>query len=324
VKPDTVATLRAAALVAAGRGWCVFPQWPGTKVPALHHRNRCPGTGDCREGHKGWEQRATADPERIERCWTNGRRPFNVGIATGPSGLVVIDLDAAKPGQKPPPPWDQPGITSGEDVFVMLCAQAGLLPPLDTYTVTTPSQPQAGTHLYYQAPPDVPVRSTVSDRGHGLGWKVDTRAMGGAVVAAGSVVRGRQYLITADLPLMPLPAWLAARLAKVPTPRPSPAALDGLLATVGRRSRYASAALRGEVDRVLAAGAPGEGCRNDTLNVAAYAVGQLVGAGLIPERLAQDALLRAGVEVGLSERECLSTIHSGLSAGQRTTRGVKA
>jgi hypothetical protein len=324
VKPDTVATLRAAALAAAGRGWCVFPLRPGTKVPALHHKNRCPRTDDCRDGHEGWEQRATTDPERIERCWTAGGHPFNVGIATGPSGLVVIDLDAAKPGQQPPPPWDQPGVTSGEDVFIVLSGDAGQLPPVDTYTVTTPSQPRAGTHLYYQAPPDVPMRSTVGDRGHGLGWKVDTRATGGAVVAAGSIVCGRPYLVTDDLPLMPLPAWLALRLAKMPAPRPSAAGLDALLATVARRSRYASAALRGEVDRVLAAGAPGEGCRNDTLNVAAYAVGQLVGAGLIPERLAEDALLRAGTEVGLSEQECLSTIHSGLSAGRRTRRGVPA
>jgi hypothetical protein len=209
-------------------------------------------------------------------------------------------------------------------VLIVLSGEAGQLPPFDTYTVTTPSQPRSGTHLYYQAPTDVPMRSTVSHRGHGLGWKIDTRATGGAVVAAGSIVRGRPYLVTADMPLMPLPAWLATRLAKAPTPRPSAAALDTLLATVGRRSRYASAALRGEVDRVLAAGAPGEGCRNDTLNAAAYAVGQLVGTGLIPQRLAEDALLRAGTEVGLSERECLSTIHSGLSAGQRSRRGVRA
>jgi hypothetical protein len=46
-------------------------------------------------GHAGWEQRATTDPNRIRRAWSTG--PFNVGIATGPAGLVVVDVDTADP-----------------------------------------------------------------------------------------------------------------------------------------------------------------------------------------------------------------------------------
>ncbi|MGI5402942.1 bifunctional DNA primase/polymerase [Streptomyces sp. CA-135486] len=51
-----------------------------------------------------WESRATTDRERIHRCWT--RAPYNIGIATGPSRLVVLDLDTAKsPDDLPPAQW---------------------------------------------------------------------------------------------------------------------------------------------------------------------------------------------------------------------------
>jgi len=77
------AALLAAAMETAARGWPVFPLRPGDKPPALHGERRCPGTGDCAGGHRKFEQRATTNPERIERCWTAGA--FNVGIATGPA-----------------------------------------------------------------------------------------------------------------------------------------------------------------------------------------------------------------------------------------------
>ncbi|MEU9856364.1 bifunctional DNA primase/polymerase, partial [Streptomyces sp. NPDC047974] len=83
-----------AALDAAARGWAVFPLRPGTKRPALHGETRCPRAGACAGGHVKWEDRATTDPERITRAWTQA--PFNIGLATGPSGLVVIDLDMPK------------------------------------------------------------------------------------------------------------------------------------------------------------------------------------------------------------------------------------
>ncbi len=41
-----------------------------------------------------WESRATTDPDRIRAAWATGA--FNVGIATGPSNLVVVDLDVPK------------------------------------------------------------------------------------------------------------------------------------------------------------------------------------------------------------------------------------
>jgi len=86
--------LLAAAMAHASRGWHVFPLRPGSKQPALHGEDHCPRTGPCRHGHQGWEQRATTDPARIRACWVRGA--WNVAIACGRSGLVVIDLDTRR------------------------------------------------------------------------------------------------------------------------------------------------------------------------------------------------------------------------------------
>lgn len=70
-----------------------------------------------------WEQRATTDPARITRAWSMA--PYNVGIATGPSGLIVIDLDVPKPGEEPPLDLAAPGICDGADVLAALCEEHG-------------------------------------------------------------------------------------------------------------------------------------------------------------------------------------------------------
>jgi hypothetical protein len=117
---------------------------------------------------------------------------------------------------------------------------------------------------------------------------------------------------------MELPPWLAQRLE---AQREQPQAhVEPLIARVRSRSSYAGAALRGEIERVLAAK---KGCRNDTLNAAAYSVGRLVGDGLIAERLAFDAVLAAGIAIGLSRRECEATAQSGLHAGLLAARRAR-
>ncbi|HEY3718418.1 MAG TPA: bifunctional DNA primase/polymerase [Jatrophihabitantaceae bacterium] len=280
-----------AALLHAARGWRVFPLRPGDKRPAV----------------KDWEPRATTDPARIERAWSTGA--FNIGIACGPSGLVVVDLDRPKPGQAPPPTYDQPGVRDGGDVLAMLCETSDQPLPVDTYVVRTAS---GGTHLYYAAPADVVLRNTAGR----LGWLIDTRATGGYVVAAGSTVTRHPYTALApEVDPAPLPGWLAERLADAEPTATADATVPGVSA--GSPSAYAAAALRGELDRVLAAV---HGTRNHTLNAAAFALGQLVTAGLISRHLAEDALTLAGQAIGLGGRECAATIRSGLDSGERTPR----
>ncbi|WP_432704997.1 bifunctional DNA primase/polymerase, partial [Actinokineospora globicatena] len=84
----------------------------------------------------------------MRAAWSLG--PYNVGIATGPSGLVVVDLDVPKAADDVGPEgWNQAGIRDGADVFTVVCAGLGHEVPWDTLTTRTPS---GGTHLYFTAP----------------------------------------------------------------------------------------------------------------------------------------------------------------------------
>jgi len=299
--------LMAAALAVAERGWHVFPLTPNTKFPALHGEDHCPRTGPCAQGHQGWEQRATADPELIRRPWSHG--PYGIGLACGRSGLLVVDLDRPKhPGDLPPAKWTGQGITDGLDVFAALCEQHGQPAPLETFTVRTG---RGGVHLYFTAPLGVVLRNTTGDKGSGLGWKVDTRGHGGYVVAPGSTVDGRPYTVTVDVPPMPLPAWLVVLL----TPKAAPVAkLDtaAVRARIGRLNAYVRAAVDGEGEKVTTAA---EGTRNHQLFASAAALGRLVKAGTLPEADAVAALLSAGQSAGLGEAECRRTIAKGLARG---------
>jgi hypothetical protein len=81
---------------------------------------------------------------------------------------------------------------------------------------------------------------------------------------------------------------------------------------------YAAKALDEELQRVRSAASN----RNDTLNRAAYSLGQLVGAGLLGEGEVEQALLGAASDVGLGEGESIATIRSGLRGGIAQPRVV--
>ncbi len=98
-------------------------------------------------------------------------------------------------------------------------------------------------------------------------------------------------------------------------PRRGPA--PSVTATNG--SRYGQTALEAEARKV--AEAP-EGTRNDTLNAAAFALGQLVAGGELIESDAQQALESAAKSCGLGETEASKTIASGLSSGKDEPRSA--
>jgi hypothetical protein len=288
-----------AALDAASRGWHVFPLIPGAKRPAV----------------RDWETRATTDRERITRCWTHA--PYNVGIATGPSRLVVVDLDTPKhPGDTPPAEWAEHGVTDGADVLAVLCERHGQPFPSETHTVRTG---RGGLHLYFAAPNGEELRNTAGDSARGLGWKVDTRAVGGLVVAAGSTVAGRPYTVAHDAPVAPLPGWLADLLR--PTPLPPQRPVTVALAAHDRRTAFLRSAVDGEVARVLKSG-PHQ--HNNALYIASVALGQLVTGGELSEHDVTEWLLAAALSVGQGEREARRTIASGLRAGANRPRSVAA
>ncbi|AMW11978.1 DNA primase [Streptomyces qaidamensis] len=277
-----------AALDAAERGWAVLPLRPGDKRPALHGEDVCPGIGDCAGGHRKWEERATIDPDRIRRAW--GDLPFNVGIATGPSGLVVVDLDMPKRKSSTDTP-------NGVTTFTALCERAGQAVPT-TRTVRTAS---GGVHLYFTAPPGVRLGSTAGR----LGKRIDTRAWGGYVVAPGSLTPTGAYAVLNDAPPAPLPDWLRDGL----TARQASRALMAAPSAV-RASRYAAAALDAETASVRQAP---EGERNATLLWAARALGRFIAWGDLPREQVEEALQWAGEQAGLSPRSCEATIRSGLN-----------
>lgn len=76
----------------------------------------------------------------------------------------------------------------------------------------------------------------------------------------------------------------------------------------------------GEVYRVRAAP---EGCRNATLNRAAFSLGQIAATGIIDADTVQRLLTESALGVGLGEREIDATIRSGLAAGSRHPRWPK-
>ncbi|MFF1371944.1 bifunctional DNA primase/polymerase [Streptomyces virginiae] len=297
-----------AALAAAERGWPVFPLRPGDKRPAGHPERNCPRTGRCTDGHRTPEQRATLDPGNITACWQAA--PYNVGIATGPAGLLVVDLDIPK-DEDGPAPQEWAGATDGLDVFAMICERAGERLPTETFTVRTR---RGGQHLYFTAPAEKQLRGSAGR----LGWKVDTRAWGGYVVAAGSTVGTGSYEIIHDAPPAPLPTWLGDLLTTPPAPAPVPVAV--LRSRIGKADRYATAALNGEVAKVAAAVT---GTQNATLYNAAYALGRLVAAGTLAEAEVTDALTAAAPE-GLAPSRVAASIRDGIHRSARNTMGGAA
>ena len=75
---------------------------------------------------------ATRDRVR-SRWWADDAK--NIGIATGPSGVIVIADDSH--GATAPEPFA--GARNGQEVLTRLAARAGAEVPTDTFTVLTPS-----------------------------------------------------------------------------------------------------------------------------------------------------------------------------------------
>jgi hypothetical protein len=281
-----------AALCLAARGWHVFPCMIGGKRPALHGN---------------WQDLATTDPAAIRRWWDQA--PYNIGVSCGPSGLVVIDLDTPKTPVRPGETI--PGRT-GTHALTALCAAHGEPFPHATFSVVTPS---GGVHLYFRAAGQ-PVKNTAGR----LGPLIDTRGDGGYVVGPGSRVNGHEYAVVCPADPVPFPDWIAAALS----PDPPAAPADGVggrrvLPAPGTRggSAYAMAALRDETRRMATAV---DGTRHDTLNKAAFSLGQLVAAGLLPDLAVITSLADAARQAGLPERDIHRIIRSAMAAGARKPR----
>lgn len=285
-----------AALAAAREGHHVFPLQPRSKLPAV----------------RDWARAATRDPEQIT-AWFSAR-PYNVAIACGPSALVVIDLDDGH-GETAPEPWT--GARHGREVLAQVAAAAGHPLPR-TRAVSTPT---GGMHLYFRAPVGVGLRNTA---GTALGWRIDTRAHGGYIVAAESVRDAGYYRVADRSPIAELPEWIAAALTPPPVPEPRTAiVVPAVLLPGGRAHAYVAAIVEREAADVATAQS---GTRHRTLLAAARTLGRLVGGDALDEATARAALLAAAAgyvgQGGYTAGQVARDVDDGLAYGMRLPRRI--
>jgi hypothetical protein len=168
------------ALDYAKYGWSVFPCKVGLKKPA------------CTNGFND----ATTDPEQIRKWWKD--EPFNIGIATGASDLVVVDID----------------LVAGEPVGeINFKAMSDYEPLPETLTVTT----RSGGKQFYFKKTDPIIKSSNSQ----LCSKVDIKAQGAYVIAPPSYVIEDEkacagyYSFDNWVEPLPLPAWLESNILEL-------------------------------------------------------------------------------------------------------------
>jgi Bifunctional DNA primase/polymerase, N-terminal len=259
----------------------------------------CPAGPACSEAGKhprlaGWQRLATVDPALVGQWWR--RWPdANLALVAG-RRFDVLDLDGeqgveALRAALSIAPWQHPG---------PLARTGG-----------------GGWHLLYRP----------AGRGNRVRLLpgVDWRGSGGLIVAPPSRhASGRRYAwvrpLTGVLPQVP--AGLRRRLAPPTAARTTlpPASRPG--GDGGRAGRYAQAALQWEAARVRAAR---PGTCNDTLNRAAFSLGQLVAAGLLEAEQVRAVLLAAALAAPATghadrQRKAAATIASGLRGGAAKPR----
>jgi hypothetical protein len=259
-----VSSLRIAAIDYARRGWHVFPVAPRGKTPLT----------------KSGLKDASTDSGLVA-AWWDERPNANIGVACGPSGLLVVDLD----GEEAVRAWAD------------LTTRHGLHPR------TLVSRTGKGHHLVFRG--DGP--SSASR----IAPKVDTRGRGGYIVLPPSVHgSGASYCwLDPTREPVPAPAWLFQLLehgngSSVGERRELP---KGILFTP--YGLVALERLAGEMARTP------EGERNATLNALAFRCGRLNAAGQLAEYVAHRDLVAAARAAGLDADEAERTFRSGFAAG---------
>ncbi|MET8538124.1 bifunctional DNA primase/polymerase [Streptomyces sp. NPDC005065] len=329
----------------ASHGWPVHPLTPGRKTPA-GNCPRCRETGhshlrcDCRAAGRWCHgfHAATLDRARIDQWWSH-TPDFGVGIACGPAGLIVIDVDAHQqppparyqvlPGIPIPDGVDLRGLANGYHTLAVLAALRGVASPADDESTLRVRTPSGGLHVWYRATDARRWQcSTGSSGGRALAWQVDVRAHGGYIIAPGTTTSAGTYTpLGATRQPAPLPTWLAQELERtghlpapsVPAPRPvPPRARQAVIAAGGGASR-ASRTLATVLAEVAACSAVAEGAGfSDKLNRAAFTAGGLVAAGHLAEQTAAQALQEVAEAARPRQlRRIEQIIRSGMNAGMQ-------
>jgi putative DNA primase/helicase len=310
--------LLAAALEYAARGWPVFPCHPKTKRPLTPKGEDAEGKANGSGGLK----LATTDAQKITVWWMQFPKAL-IGVRCGPPiGAFVVDFDAGID--------EETGEIFEAEALIENLEHAIEAKLPETWTVATP---RGGRHLYFQLPKDAPIGNRAELLGKGS--RIDVRGDGGYVCVPPSARpdgKGYAWLlapkIKGELPAKPPQSLIDCVLRQgkfEPADWPAASARnprDGSLGGEDARARtirsYSLAALDGQTRSVEIAS---EGGRNNALNLAALALGHLVGAGALTAPVVRAALEDACVKNGLIKSDGIKsvrdTISSGLTAGMK-------
>lgn len=233
-------------------GWSLFPCWEVVgerrKKPRITH-----GFLD-----------ASNNPAQIEAWWTTWPEAL-IGVATGASHLVVLDVDVKDPTKYGPDSLDRLGHSILDNTWIAH-SQSG------------------GWHCYYDAG-GLDIRSTTGAIGPGL----DVRARGGYIIApspGSGYTWDPFYNPDNTIALVKAPAWLIP-----PVPAPETIARAKPIRPVDGLSPYADAAIEFACQAIRHAP---DGQQRVTLLKEAFAIGTLAAVGGIAPAFARAALIDAG------------------------------
>jgi hypothetical protein len=333
----------------AGQGIHVHPLLPGKKLPPRGCERCWRGTKDqpnplyinhtpedcpcLRSGGYCHGVRAATTNQHYITAWWKKMPDAAVGVAAGPSGLLILDVDRhggelpatnkILPGLALPEDVDPATIQDGLDVLALLCEiRRAPLPDISprTMTVRTPS---GGVHYWYK----VPKGSVWKPDSGALGWQLDVRAGWSYGIAPGSVTPKGVYEAVGDCrTIAPMPVWLAHDLDRtghrVKPPRRKPTPPWAPPAAIANANGYVAAAVRRELQELTDT----KNGRNQALYSAAKSLGSLVAGGHLNEQEVTTLLTDAANHIGLdTDTNCgpsgiEATIRSGLRNGARNPR----
>jgi hypothetical protein len=334
----------------ASQGIHVHPLIPGRKIPPRGCPRCWRGTREKPNpsyvGHASLEcpciqagrychgvLAATTDHALIDAWWQDMPKA-GVGVATGKSGLLILDVDqhdvsrpeddTILPGLPIPSGIDTSTIMNGQDVLALLCEIRGVPVPTFTDSTMTVRTPSGGLQLWYRVDHDAPWTPSAGK----LGWQLDVRAGRSYGIAPGTVTAAGTYTALGSCrTVADLPSWLAADLARTghrqqpPAPRPAPGTWAPKVTPDG--NRLVAEAFRKSLENVANAGG---GTISDTLNGVSYYLGRFVGAGYLRQEAVHDAITEAAAHAGVNpdERKAQDTIRRGIEAGMRQPRQIGA
>lgn len=241
----------------------------------------------------------TTDINVIQQWIAGG---YNVGVVATNSKLVPIDLDAK-------------GVVDGVTAFKSIVEELGIFD--DCYNTLHETTPNNGHHLFFRSPNIIPF----SQDGLAAGIEVRT-GKHYTVVAPSRLTTGGYKIVTsmqiAQLP-DPLERLITASKQEYKRETRNTTQSKAFSDTPGNQiEAYARAMYTNLISAIRSAALH---TRNKTLNVCSYRMGRLLawlgnlGVSILDYNAVRGELIDAGVSTGMSERETLKTVESGLKAG---------